>query len=123
MEIEHLVKDISFCLDRCVAAYNASELFIDRYKTFDELTARLGEGFPPTPAYQDWRKEGVPGLRPHVVNFLNMVQLMAEERLTLIEMSTPQGRDWAKKNNLDFNRSRWILAWNGHDVVMKVLHW
>ncbi len=122
--MESLLVDLTSCLDRCVNAYNASELFMNRHKTFDELTCRLADGFPATPAYSEqWKKEGVPGIRPVIIDVLCEVQTMAEERLTLIEMMTPQGRDWKKKNNIDVNRGRWVLNWHGHNVAMKVLHW
>jgi hypothetical protein len=102
--------------------YNHRELAVDRYRTFDELTARLGEGFAPTAAYEDWRKLGVKGLRHKVVDFLCEVQYLAEERLTLAEILQPRGRDWSRPNNREFNRSRWKVIWNGHDLVLKILH-
>lgn len=120
--IEILVRDISDCMVRCVKAYNACELFVDRYRTFDELTSRLGEGFNGSPAYEDWRRLGVPSYRVAVLDFLNAVQTMAEERLTLLEVLQPLGRDWTQTVQHRFTRLRWSLVFNGHHLVHKVLH-
>eukprot|EP01033_Poteriospumella_lacustris_P014161 gene14161-10113_t len=97
--IEVLVGAIIDCVKRCVDAYNACELFVDRYRKFDELTARLSEGFRGSPAYEDWRRDGVPGYRDVVIDFFVAVQEMAEERLTLQELLQPKGRDWTQQPN------------------------
>lgn len=122
MKIESLQQEIEQCLLRCIQAYNTSELYVDRYRTFDELTARLGQGFEPTAAYSDWRAKGVPGLRPMLFLFFNTLQHMAEERLTLLELYQPLGRNWSKQLHIEHNKSRWKLIWNGQDIVLKVLH-
>jgi hypothetical protein len=123
LEIEELVRQISYCLDRCVDAYNAAELSNIRYRTFDELTARLGDGFEASLAYEDWRKEGVPGIRPRMIEFFNLIHQLALERLKMLELLSPGGRDWKVNNDMERNRGKWLLIWNGHNVVFKVLHW
>jgi hypothetical protein len=122
IEIEHLVSAIFLCKDRCVKAYASSEIQTDRYKTFDELTARLGEGQHPIEGFFDWRQHGVPGLRPVMVDFFVEVQLMAEARLDLEELLQPAGRRLGAVNNVETNLSRWTLFWSGFDVVLKVVH-
>lgn len=123
MHIESLCLEVSLALDRCVDAYNEAELTNIRYRTFDELTSRLGEGFEPSVAYDDWRRFGCEGIRPSILRFFNLMQQLAEERLYLAELYLPLGRDWKAANDRERNRSRWILLWNGHNVVLKVLHW
>lgn len=120
--IEVLVRDIIDCVKRCVEAYNACELFVDRYRKFDELTARLSEGFRGSPAYEDWRREGVPGYRDVVIDFFVAVQEMAEERLTLQELLQPKGRDWTQQPNPNHARKRWSIIFNGENLVLKVIH-
>lgn len=121
-QIETLVTDIVDCVHRCVAAYNACELFVDRYRKFDELTARLSDGFLGSPAYDDWRRAGVPSYRQAVVAFFNAVQQMAEERLTLQEILQPKGRDWTQKVNHKHTKKRWSIIFNGENLVLKVVH-
>jgi hypothetical protein len=123
LKIEELVRGISFCLDRCIDAYNESELTTIRYHWFDELTARLRNGFLPSVAYDDWRRNGCPGIRPVMLDFFNSIQMLAEERLLLQELYLPLGRDWKTANNIENNRSKWIVIVNGHNIVLKVLHW
>jgi cellulose biosynthesis protein BcsQ len=123
IKIEHHVQDIISCLHRNIVAYNAAEVASERYRTFDELTARLGNGFLPSVAYDDWRRTGCPGIRPIILNFLQHVQRIAEERLTLEELYLPGGRDWKTMNNPERNRSKWIIMWHERNIVLKVLHW
>ena len=118
-----MLYEITTCLHHCVKAYNDCELMIERYKTFDELTARLGDGFPATVAYDDWRKQGVPGIRPLMLNFFYTAHCMAEQRLILLELIQYQGRNWMKKLNIDENRMRWRLIWNGNDIIVKTILW
>jgi hypothetical protein len=120
--IEVLVGAIIDCVKRCVDAYNACELFVDRYRKFDELTARLSEGFRGSPAYEDWRRDGVPGYRDVVIDFFVAVQEMAEERLTLQELLQPKGRDWTQQPNPKHARKRWSIIFNGENLVLKVIH-
>jgi hypothetical protein len=121
-QIEKLIIDIIDCLTRCVQAYNTCELYVDRYTVFAELTARLGEGFLGSTAYEDWRREGVPSYRSAVIQFLIMIQKMAEERLYLAELLQPKGRNWKEKIIHKYTRKRWSLIFNGHNIVLKVLH-
>ncbi len=123
IHIEKLVMDIIRCKERCVAAYTSSEICTERYKTFDELTCRLGEGLHPIEGFFDWRQQGVPGLRPTVIDFFVEVQRMAEARLDLEELLTPAGRKLYAVNDVEVNVSRWTLMWGGNDVVLKVVHW
>lgn len=57
----------------------------------------------------------------HICTFTT--QTLAEERLTLQELETPQGRKLNDKIKVDQNLGRWKFLWNGHDVVHKVVHW
>lgn len=120
--IENLVKELEVCRDRCVAAYASAEICTERYKTFNELTARLGDGQAPIEGFFDWRKDGVPGMRPVMIDFFLEVQKMAEARLDLEELLTPEGRSLKAVNIPEVNMSRWSLVWGGCDVVLKVLH-
>jgi hypothetical protein len=125
LELERLQMALADCLSRCVNAYNQSEIMLERYTTFDELTARLGEGFLPTPAYKDilWKRHGVPGIRPVIIEMLSDIFTLAEERLVLSELLSPSGRDWKTKPRVEFNRDRFSISWHGDCVVLKALHW
>ena len=41
----------------------------------------------------------------------------------MLELLSPGGRDWKVNNDIERNRGKWLLIWNGHNVVLKVLHW
>jgi hypothetical protein len=123
LQIERLVQEMIECLKRSTEAYNTAELAADRYRTFDELTSRLGLGFLPSVAYSDWRRTGCPGIRPVMIEFYLTLQKIAEERLYLEELYLPQGRDWKTNNDIERNRSKWIVMWNGQNIALKVLHW
>jgi hypothetical protein len=123
MEIEEKIILLKECLERCTFIFNNCNTYAERNNCFDEFTATLGddvlprEGFPDT----DWRLHGVKGYRPLVVDFFNIVQVMADARLLLDELLTPEGN--LGTNFLpDGNRGRWGLMWEGEDIVLKVLH-
>ncbi|RYY69675.1 hypothetical protein EON63_23440 [archaeon] len=44
LEVERLNKYLFEVLIECVGRYNSSEMYVERYKTFDKLTAMLGKG-------------------------------------------------------------------------------
>lgn len=123
MGIEDKIVILKECLDRCTHVFNSCNTYAERNNCFDEFTAMLGddvlprEGFPES----DWRLHGVKGYRPLVVAFFNNVQEMADARLLLDELLTPEGN--LGTNFLpDGNRGRWGLMWEGEDIVLKVLH-
>eukprot|EP01039_Chlorochromonas_danica_P000814 gene814-884_t len=89
LEIEELTKKILYCLQESVREYNESELLVIRYRVFDKLTAMLGDGFTGTAAYDDWRKEGVPGIRPKMIAFYSCLYDLAMLRLSLLEEYMP----------------------------------
>ena len=83
LQLEEIQSQLADCLSRCVNAYNSATLMLQRYTTFDELTARLGDGFVASPAYADipWKRDGVVGIRPKIVDLLCDLFSLADERL------------------------------------------
>eukprot|EP00600_Ochromonadales_sp_CCMP1393_P003918 CAMPEP_0174992338 /NCGR_PEP_ID=MMETSP0004_2-20121128/22452_1 /TAXON_ID=420556 /ORGANISM="Ochromonas sp., Strain CCMP1393" /LENGTH=225 /DNA_ID=CAMNT_0016246307 /DNA_START=99 /DNA_END=776 /DNA_ORIENTATION=+ len=123
IEIEKVIETVSECAERCIASYRTADTRNLRHKQFEELTCMLGEGKAPMPGFEDdWRGRGCIGVRPVMVQFFLSVQVLAEERLRLQELESPQGRGLDDKIHVETNLTRWQLMWNGHDVVMKVLH-
>lgn len=120
--IEKRLQEVFECNKRCVNAYQNSPDMTTRYKTFNELTCRLGDGFEAAEGYLDYRKDGVAGMRSIVVDFLCHIQSMAEARLLLEELETPNGRDINNIPSVERNKSRWTILWNGKDMVLHVLH-
>lgn len=73
--------------------------------------------------YLDWRKEGVPGLRPLMIDFFNKVQDMAEYRLVVQEIELPLGTRSAFDESISVEKNdRWTLMWDGQNIVHKILH-
>ena len=58
-----------------------------------------------------------------MLSFSQSLQRLAEERIALQELETPQGRHLYDKIIVEKNLDKWKLLWNGHDVVLKVVHW
>jgi hypothetical protein len=124
-----------------VEIHNSCETVADRYKSFDELTSRLGEGYRATEGLDGWKKEvfafaicksisfmiiifkGVPGLRPIMIEFFTSIQKMSEGRLLMNELIDPDKKTLNTVNKVDVNIGRWSFFWQGHDLVLKVLHW
>ena len=117
--------------------YNAALTEEERNICFDELTAMLGDDCPPREGFLDWRKDGLPGMRPRCIKFFNLVHTMSIQRLELEELQTPEGRDPAKPQPPGLDRDwtwydlkeednadiwRWGFQWNGVDMVLKVMH-
>jgi hypothetical protein len=98
------------------------ETMVERNKSLDELTARLGNGFRATEGFTGWRCSGVPGIRPVITEFLLDMQYLAEQRLNMEELMDPQGLTKVEINNPQFNASRWTIVWAGQDLLLKVLH-
>lgn len=82
----------------------------------------LGLGISAQVGFDDWRRLGVKGLRPKVVEFLNEVQRMAEIRLDILELENPGGNIIDYKLNIEANRSRWKIYYNNSDLVHRVMH-
>lgn len=122
LDIESISKKVLHCLQRSVHNYNNSELFVVRYKTFDELTAMLGEGFAGSAAYDDWRREGVPGVRPLMLAFFDALYRLAEKRLLLLEELMPIGLGAKKTFTEEMKRSRWTVVFQGQNLALRVLH-
>ena len=76
MAIEKMSIEVEECVTRCVGFYNESETRSIRQKQFDELTSMLGEGKEPTMGFTDWKARGVKGIRPLMVKFFLLVQVM-----------------------------------------------
>jgi hypothetical protein len=136
-EIEQQVEKIKDCLARSIVDYNAALTQEERNTVFDELTTMLGDDAPPREGFLDWRKDGLPGMRPRCVKFFNLVHQMSILRLDLEELQTPGGRDPSKAEPPPLGKTwdwydgeeadnadiwRWGFQWNGVDMVTKVLH-
>jgi hypothetical protein len=69
------------------------------------------------------KKIGAEGLRPLIILFLNKIQNLAEEKLFLEELKMPNKFEQKISENKKKDFSRWTIIWNGHDLVLKILHW
>jgi hypothetical protein len=128
IQLDVLVDSLRSCLDRNIAIFLGTDQLTVKNAAFDELTARLGQGLPPREGFQDWRKEGVPGLRPFIIDILNNLQDLADLRLAYQECTTvaPLLSKMHLNTTLYFsngNRGRWAFHYNGEDAVTKILHW
>jgi len=138
-EIEKQVVLIKDALVRGILDYNAKLTYEERNLVFDELTALLGDDYPPREGFFDWRGKGVPGMRPRVIRFFCLIHHMASLRLELLELNTPEGRSakdiikpldtpttpWQYNDDIPEDcpdTGRWAFVYNGVDVVKKVLH-
>jgi len=124
LDIESKVKSIIELKDRCMNNFNNCETFDERNLCFDELTATLGDDVAPREGFLpgDWRGNGVKGIRPIMIQFFCSVQELADERLHMEELQTPGGRQLGNEKDLDDNRGRWGLIWDGKEIVSIVLH-
>jgi len=124
LDIESKVKSIIELKDRCMNNFNNCETFDERNLCFDELTATLGDDVAPREGFLpgDWRGNGIKGIRPMMIQFFCSVQELADERLHMEELQTPGGRQLGNEKDLDDNRGRWGLIWDGKEIVSIVLH-
>lgn len=90
--LDQHVMEIRQCLQQSTVDFCMSETYAQRNRSFDKLTAMLGDDFSPKAGYDDWRRDGVRGYRPLVIDFLCTVMLLAEARLDLEEAKSPGGR-------------------------------
>lgn len=129
--IEEYLKEVKSCLEIAVKLYKESEVLADRNIVFNELTARLGEGFPGQVGFTDWREKGVPSYRNMVVDFLISIFELAQLRLELAEAMAPEGRQVRGKGSsaeaeahrvMSETKARYSLIWDEEDIVHKVLH-
>ena len=54
--LDLLKKDLLLCSNRTLIALKLAKTRTERRLSFEEFTARLGEGQPPVPGLEDWRK-------------------------------------------------------------------
>jgi hypothetical protein len=131
ISIEKYLKEVKSSLDIAAKLYKESEVLADRNVVFNELTARLGEGFRGQVGFTDWREKGVPSYRNMVVDFLISVFELAQLRLELAEAMAPEGRQVRGKGSsaeaeahrvMSETKARYSLIWDEEDIVHKVLH-
>lgn len=124
VKIESHVDELHCVLLDSIKRFNSCETYEERNKSFEQVTAMLGDDYPAREGFKDWRGKGCKGLRPLVLLFFSVVQELAELRLLLEELETPEGRKIQQGSDLpyDKNRYRWRFMYNGVDVVLKVMH-
>jgi len=131
ISIEAYLNEIKMCLERSVKLYKECDVLAERNIVFNELTARLGEGFRGQVGFTDWREMGVPSYRNMVIDFLISVFDLAQLRLELAEALTPEGRQVRARGSntqadtgkiISESKTRYCLIWDGEDIVHKVLH-
>lgn len=127
LKLDGLIVGVTECLKQCVHKFLSTELLAEKNAAFDELSSRLGDGVPPRDGYLDWRKDGVPGVRPVIVKILCTVHMLSELRMDLEEYRTdaPSLSVMHLDNTRYFsndNRGRFAFHYNGGDVSHKLLH-
>lgn len=127
LKLDSLIVGVKECLKQCVHKFLSTELLAEKNAAFDELSSMLGDGVPPRDGYLDWRKDGVPGVRPVVVKILCTVYLLSEIRMDLEEYRTEAPSlsvmhlDSTRYFSND-NRGCLSFHYNGEDVSHKLLH-
>jgi len=136
IEYEGYVASIKGCLERSMASYKKARVVAIRQKSFDELTAMLGQPRHASKGFLDWQGQYTKGLVVTTVELIESVNkwreavLMAEGKFgarneygDLIDHGDPLPFMWSGRNvlleipyNLQFvTKCREFVDWYGND--------